>query len=421
MKDVFTYSCELTISPRYTMLVFAELSHYCVYHSRSINMIINSSFILLFGALSHRLHCSNSLITWHTHRLTPSILPKRALFAYPPPRRINNDGGFSEKKNNGQIPSSNDGEVGKRDFGINWIEKSSPSGIKLSDTDTQSKGNASNKPDGFYDLGIDGISFSVGPLSKRMYEALESVALKRFPPGTESLPPDLEMIYRMYTMDITAKEAVKAALNQNGLDLAVDKEDEGSQDSGLWGEIDSVQLVDYSLNPKGDIVASFDSLEDAIELGLWYPGQSFHFVARNVPARFKEMEISDLLKALDPDGKYRSEAKEKGIVMPDEDIMSLKELGNDNERRADVSPRETESEDTVFRGDESMAYNIMLRKDLLKENRNMDGTENRSSKWSWQQYYSLLSPTTCLHYMLLSHLTCNGCFRKSWLPHSGYY
>jgi hypothetical protein len=165
-------------------------------------------------------------------------------------------------------------------------------------------------------------------------------------------------------------------------------------------------------------------LEDAIELGLWYPGQSFHFVARNIPARFKEMEISDLLKALDPDGTYRSEAKEKGIVMPDEDITTLKELGNDNERRADVSPRDTESEDTVFRGDDSMGYNIMLRRELLKESANMDGTENRASKYFvptlWKSFINLYFGSTNI-VIFPSHVTRNGCFRKSWLPHCRYY
>ena len=267
-------------------------------------------------------------------------------------------------------------EDGAREYGVNWIEKSSPRGIKLSDADTRSgsKGDddAPKGPDGYYDLGIDGVAFSVGPLSKRMYDALHLVALKRLPQGTVSLPTELEKIYRIYSMDITAKEAVKAALNQNGLELALNKDDD------LWGELDSIQLLD-PLNPMEKVLASFDSLEEAVEYGLWYPGQTFHFIVRNVPARFKEMEISDLLKALDPDGIYRSEAKERGIVMPDEDITTLKALGNDNERRADITPRETESEEQVFRGNKSMGYNILLRDNLLKENRNMDGTENRES------------------------------------------
>jgi len=316
-------------------------------------------------------------------------------------------------------------EAEGRKIGLNWIEKSSPSGIgNLSDEIPSTKGKKTSKgPDGFYDLGIDGMSFSIGPLSKRMYDALQSVALKRFPPGTESLPSDLEKIYRTYTMDITAKEAVKAALNQNGLDLAIDKDDASSQDSGLWGDIDSIQLLDNSLNPKGDTIASFDSLEDAIDLGLWYPGQPFHFVVRNVPVRFKEMEISDLLKALDPSGKYRSEAKDRGIVMPDEEIVTLKDLGNDNERRAEVSPRETESEDVVFRGEDSMGYNIMLCKDLLEENKNVDGTENLTSKCEVPisleiNRLSSLSPNDIINF---SHVTRDGCFRESWLLDRGYY
>ena len=56
-----------------------------------------------------------------------------------------------------------------------------------------------------FTLGINGISFAVGDLSTRMYETLMSVALKRFPEGT-TLPSELEDVYKVYAMDITAKE-----------------------------------------------------------------------------------------------------------------------------------------------------------------------------------------------------------------------
>ncbi len=301
-----------------------------------------------------------------------------SLAAYPP--RKNNRGKKNSSNDNDEGGSSYDPifdePEGKRGDGRNWIEKSSPIGIgKLNDSTNQSS-SKSSETDGNYDLGIDGVSFETGALSTRMYEALTSVALKRFPPGTTSLPPELDDVYKLYTMDITAKEAVKAALDQNGMELAVLNEDDPqSQDEGMWGDVDSIRLMD--MDKEGSWQSDlYDNLDDAVEQGQWSPGQIFSFVVRNVPAKLKEMDISDLLAALDPEGEYRAEAKDKGITMPDEDIVSLKDLGLDCERRTKVAPMETYSVETVYKGDNTKGYNVMKRSDLLSDSRNDDGSEN---------------------------------------------
>jgi hypothetical protein len=289
-----------------------------------------------------------------------------SLAAYPPRK---NRGNKNQNDEDDDFDPILDEPKGKRGDGRNWIEKSSPIGIgKLQEDDA-------TETDGNYDLGIDGTSFETGPLSTRMYDALTSVALKRFPPGTTSLPSELDDVYKLYTMDITAKEAVRVALDQNGMELALMNEDDPqSQDEGMWGDVDSVKLINMDTGAAESEI--YECLDDAVEKGDWTPGQSFNFVVRNVPARLKEMDVTELLSSLDPEGKYREQAKEKGITMPDEDIASLKDLGKDCDRRVNVSPTETESKESVFQGNDSKGYNIIKKSDLLSESRNVDGTEN---------------------------------------------
>ena len=314
------------------------------------------------------------------------------LSAYPPRKNNKNKKYESSKEgennNNDEYDKYDeydpifDEATGRQGDGRNWIEKSSPIGIgKLKDemgsssSSSSSSGKKSTDTDGNYDLGIDGISFQTGPLSNRMYDALSSVAMKRFPAGTTTLPPELDDVYKLYAMDITAKEAVKAALEQNGMQLAlINEDDPQSQDEGMWGVVDSIRLYDSKTDKF--IEETYECLDDAIEIGNWFPGQSFSFVVRNVPAKLKEMDVSDLLKALDPDGKYREEANEKGITMPDEDIISLKNLGKDCDRRTNTAPEEASAKEQVFKGNDSKGYNIMKRSDLLADSRNSDGTEN---------------------------------------------
>lgn len=141
-------------------------------------------------------------------------------------------------------------------------------------------------------------------------------------------------------------------------------------------------------------------------------GQEFNFIVRNVPARLKEMDISDLLSRLDPDGELRSEAKDKGVTLPDEDVASLRDLGKECDRRTKVrmnlcsidvyiyqlksvatdicnhhsirlqlAPYEAENEKTVFKGNGSKGYNLIKASDLLLDSINLDGTENDASKF----------------------------------------
>lgn len=266
-----------------------------------------------------------------------------------------------------------DPESGRKGDARNWIEKSSPMGIgKLVEESKDITTNKNQKEtDGNYDLGINGISFQTGDLSRRMYDALMSMAQKRFPPGTK-IPSELEDVYKLYSMEMTAKEAVKAALDQNGLELALEE----SEENQWLLDADSIQLIDPETNQVESAEEIYDSFDAAVEEGDWEPGQPFNFVMRNVPARLQEMDISDLLKSLDPTGALRDEAKERGISMPDEEIKTLKELGKDSDRRTKIAPYEIQDERSVYKGDESKGYAVINRSDLLADSMNNDGTEN---------------------------------------------
>jgi hypothetical protein len=283
----------------------------------------------------------DDIVAFTSHaRLAPWAMKKTtSLTAYPP--RKNRRGSSNE---NGDSDEGDDFDPildepeGRRGDGRNWIEKSSPIGIgKLVEGATDVTTGADEKEtDGNYDLRVDGTSFQTGSLSARMYDTLMSVALKRFPAGAE-IPSELEDVYKIYALDITAKEAVKAALDQNGLELAIDSsEGAENEDEGLWGDIDVVQLIDPATGKVEEEGEEYDSFDTAVEEGDWEPGQPFTFIIRNVPARLKEMDISDLFSQLDPDGQLRDQAKEKGVTLPDEDVASLRDLGKECDRRTKV-------------------------------------------------------------------------------------
>ena len=119
---------------------------------------------------------------------------------------------------------------------------------------------------------------------------------------------------------------------------------------------------------------------DAITKGGWEPGDSYSFIVREVPSRKKAMDLEALLKALDPDGTLWEEAKEQGLLLPGDEITSLKELGIDCEQRVKSAPFETSDEKNVFSGGESKGYNVISRKQLMKSSMNSDGTENQKSE-----------------------------------------
>ena len=248
--------------------------------------------------------------------------------------------------------NSNDGEVGT---GPNWIEKSFP---------VQKDEKIDPKAIEDYNLGISGVSFGTGDLSKRMYDVIERKS------SLQIATPEITRAFKIYAMDFTAKEAVKAALKQNGMEIAL-KEDE--EDQGMWGDVDSIFLLDDEGNKLREI---YDSWEEVVD--KWTPGQGFDFVARQVPAKMRELSLDELLQALDPKGELRAQAKEAGMHLPDEGILSLKDMANENVRRTEMSPREASNEAQAYSGDTAKRGYLPIRaSDLLFDSMNADGAENR--------------------------------------------
>lgn len=186
---------------------------------------------------------------------------------------------------------------------------------------------------------------------------------------------DIRRAFTLYAMDFTAKEATKAALAQNGLELALSPEAEEAGE-GRWGDMDSIRLLDDNTQQPTVV---YDSTEDAIHLGGWTPGQTFDFVVRQVPAKFKELSLDEIVQALDPNGELRQEAKDANIELPTEDIQSLGELANDSVRRSEMAPRGATTAEEAFAGDVTKrGYKPIHLKDLMTSED--DGTESHESK-----------------------------------------
>lgn len=254
--------------------------------------------------------------------------------------------------------SSSSGEVGS---GPNWIERSFP-------VDMNEAAKMDPKTVIDYDLGISGTSYQTGSLSKRLFEAIESKSSL-----LKGASAEVRRGFLLYTMDTTAKEAVRAALKRNGLELVL-ADDE--QEEGIWADIDSIILLDDEGVPAmGGTL--FDSWEDAVD--HWSPGQGFDFVARQVPAKMRELSLDELLQALDPDGSMRQQAKAAGMRLPDDGITCLKDMANDNVRRVEMAPRQTVTESEAYAGiPEQRGYQVVKAKQLMTESRNADGTENEN-------------------------------------------
>lgn len=250
------------------------------------------------------------------------------------------------------------GEVGSGD---NWIERSFP-------VDTTGKSNEDIKKVEDYNLGISGIDFETGPLSKRMFDAIMENNFQ------EGMGDEIKRAFTLYSMDFTAKEATRAALKQNGLEMQVVDE---LQDEGLWGDVDSIVLLDEETQePVGPV---YDSTEDAVD--HWVPGQPFNFVVRQVPAKIKELSLEELLTALDPQGELRRQAEEANMTLPDEDINSLHDLGNDVARRSEMSPKEATTEINAFSGLVKRGYKVISAGSLSRDSVNADGSENQESTY----------------------------------------
>jgi hypothetical protein len=179
------------------------------------------------------------------------------------------------------------------------------------------------------------------------------------------MDPEIRKAYLMYAMDFTAKEACKVALNQNGLQIVLEGEED--EDEGMWGDLDNIRLLDADMNPiKGQV---FCSVEDAVE--YWTPGQGFSFVVRNVPAKLRELTLDEIMEALDPSGEYKKQAQHAELQLPDEDLHSLKDLAYDNMRRVQEAPRGAVDEKHAFPGeDEKRGYRVISRSELIKSDNN---------------------------------------------------
>jgi hypothetical protein len=278
----------------------------------------------------------------------------------------------------------NQGEVGK---GSNWIEKSFP-------VETEGKIDVKKVED--YNLGISGKDFQTGSLSKRMFDTIVSRT-------SLEMSDEIKRAFTLYAMDFTAKEATRAALKQNGLDMILQDEEE---DQGMWGDVEAVRLHDMATDEP--FPRMYDSLEDAVE--DWTPGQTFDFVARQVPAKIKELSVEELVQALDPDGKLREEAKEtRGeestldeealLSIFDGGIASLADLANDCVKRTERAPREATDEANAYKGSDSRGYRVIHRSDLLRDSINQDGTENAKS--------------TCPSFRCVSGFIDSNCFLPS--------
>ena len=265
---------------------------------------------------------------------------------------------------------NDDGEVGQ---GPNWIERSFPVDLGQDDGGLKELKKVED-----YNLGISGTSFQTGQLSKRMYDAILSRSSFGSNPSEE-----IQQALTLYAMDFTAKEATKAALLENGLQISLTEDEE---DEGMWGDIDTIRIVDDS---TGRVLPRiYDSTQDAITLGNWKPGQTFDFVVRQVPAKLKELSLEEMLQALDPDGLLREEAKnsknsDKFIRAWEEEgdnLNTLEDLANDNIQRTENSPRCASTESEAFSGvSDKRGYTPIHLADLLSSTQE-DGSENEKSK-----------------------------------------
>ena len=250
---------------------------------------------------------------------------------------------FEEKASFHRRNEEPDGDDNNSKDGPNWIERSFP----VSGTDEEIK--ATTVLD--YNLGISGKSYQTGPLAARMYQAMteRSQVLEQV---DDEQAQELRQTFKTIALDCAAKEAVRAALLENGLEMVLLSDED---EVGEWGSVDSIRLVDES----GALVSQqiYDDWEEV--MNDWMPGQGFDFIARQVPAKMRPLSMDELLQALDPKGELRQQAKESGMSLPEveEDLeelngpQSLEELATVNVQRVNAAPREAVTEQEAFAGD----------------------------------------------------------------------
>lgn len=279
-------------------------------------------------------------------------------------RGVNNIYQYSSSNSKHYNSNNNyqDGQVGKGD---NWIEKSFP-------VETNEKIDVKKVDD--YNLGVSGKDFQTGPLGKKMFDAIISRT-------SLDMSDEIQQAFTMYAMDFTAKEAARAALSQNGLEMVLQQEEE---DAGMWGDIEAIRLYDEATGIQFNKL--YDSIEEAAT--QWTPGQQFDFVVRQVPAKIKELSVDELLQALDPEGSLREEAKAEGennqqpqgllgdeenveealmSIYDEAEITSLKDLADDCNFRTENSPREATTEAGAYSGDNTRGYSAINLSDLAAD------------------------------------------------------
>lgn len=269
----------------------------------------------------------------------------------------------AKKPNTNKPPSRG----GKED---NWIDRIVP--LDMENDKEEAIRRVSQMEE--YNIGISGVSFQTGSLSGRMYEAMMSRQ------DEDLMSEQIKRSYKMYAMDFTAKEATKTALNQNGFETMIEEEDMDE-----WGIVDSIQLIDAAGRAIGPLYDSWNQVVDK-----WTPGQGFNFVAREVPAKLREMVLGEVLDALDPDGSLRQQSAEKGIAVPTEDLQSLTDLANELSRRCEEAATESSKDEELFKGTSSRGYSAISRRDLLQAKTSADGSENQKSKCSNFQIFTVV-------------------------------
>lgn len=299
------------------------------------------------------------LSSYSSYSSTTSLHARRKKYDTnkPPPNNNDIDGG-DDTAASSSVGGGGDGETGT---GRNWIERSFP-------VTSNEESKIDPKAIDDYNLGICGDSFQTGPLSKRMFDAIRSKS--SIPESAWRDDPDIVKAFRLYAADFTAKEAVRAALDQNGLQLALSDDE---QDIDMWGDVDTIRLLDPRTNEP--LPQIYDTWEDCIDEGKWEPGQGFDFVVRQVPAKMRELTLDELLSALDPQGELRQEAKEKGMSLLDEPTASLQSIANENVRRTEASPRGPSSSNDDDHGDLSKrGYQPLCANRLLPDSTSSSST-----------------------------------------------
>ena len=261
---------------------------------------------------------------------------------------------FAAKKENTNIPPLRGGRE------LNWMDRIIPLDMENDKEDALRRVGQVEE----YNIGISGVSFQTGPLSARMFEAMMSRQ------NQDLMSAEIKRAYKVYAMDFTAKEATRTALKQNGFDTPIEQEDMDE-----WGIVDSIQLLDPAGQPVGPLYDNWNRVVDQ-----WTPGQGFDFVAREVPAKLKDIALQEVLDALDPDGSLRKTVENAGLSIPTEDLQSLTDLANEVKRRCEEAPRGSLTSDKVYKGDNRRGYSAISRSELLIKKTNLDGSENPKSK-----------------------------------------